>query len=84
MRSLLPAPAWVNDFVQVSLRVHETGSGQETLAALKAAGLDRCPRCGTALDLEGYRSTRTAYFSEEVLDCRGCRCGLVLRQEQKV
>lgn len=80
MRSLLPAPAWVHEFVSASMDACEASAehAQTRLQSLKERGRDRCPRCTNPLDLEGYRRTQTSYLTEEVLTCPHCQQGLLL------
>ena len=84
MRSLLPAPAWVHDFVRASFgAASDLPHAAEQLQALQSAGRDSCPRCKSELDLEGYRRTETSFVTEEVLRCPACRQELLLSREER-
>ncbi|MBI5496712.1 MAG: hypothetical protein HY904_16985 [Deltaproteobacteria bacterium] len=76
MRSLLPAPAWVHQYVATTL--HSLPPG-----APLADPSPPCPRCGAPLCLTGYRRTETPYLVEEVLACVHCRGELLLHREER-
>jgi hypothetical protein len=81
MRSLLPAPARIQQYVQASLRPR-TRERETEIRKLVAEGAAQCPRCGTVLDLVGYRRTETHYMVEEVLRCVACSGELLLMRHE--
>lgn len=74
MRSLLPAPAWVHEFVEASLSAVER--------SVRPPGA-QCPRCEQPLDLAGYRKTQTSYLTQEVLACTHCGAQLLLSRVEQ-
>jgi len=83
MRSLLPAPARVQTFVDASLKARTASIAAAELERLVDAGAGACPRCQSTLCLDGYRRTETPYMLEEVLGCVGCGAQLLLRREER-
>ncbi|MEW5854172.1 MAG: hypothetical protein AB2A00_35690 [Myxococcota bacterium] len=80
MRSLIPCPAPVVDFVRASLKAREH---DRELMRLTQAGAHRCPFCQQPIDLSGYRRTETSYLVEEVLRCTTCERELLLGREER-